>query len=161
MSTIISDIKEYSDKLKAKYKLADETLNEWQDHIKKELEKRIKSLKQKRKFSQVKQTLYDPEVLEYLQNFKKHFVITAIDKTSHNFAFICKKCYISKILSEIGSTGNDNSTYKTSTLSKEEIIYDNITTSKLYGVEAQKILKSYLLCIGCLKCIRTLLDSDA
>ena len=44
-------------------------------------------------------------VIDYLKEFHKKYVITLIDKTTNNFAIICKKFYISKLLEEVGSMG--------------------------------------------------------
>ena len=39
--------------------------------------------------------------MSYLEAFHKRFTVVAIDKTAYNFAFICKKCYISKLLADL------------------------------------------------------------
>ena len=39
--------------------------------------------------------------MSYLEAFHKCFTAVAIDKTAYNFAFICKKCYISKLLADL------------------------------------------------------------
>ena len=36
-------------------------------------------------------TLEDPDVLVYLQDLQKKFVIVTVDKALNNFAFICKR----------------------------------------------------------------------
>ena len=45
------------------------------------------------------------EVVSYLKELHEKYVITLIDKTTNNFAIICKKFYISKLLEEVGRMG--------------------------------------------------------
>ena len=61
-----------------------------------------RNTKKKIKPSFTKPILSDPDVLPYLGTLHLKCVIVPIDKGSNNFAFICKKFYISKILSEVG-----------------------------------------------------------
>ena len=58
-------------------------------------------LKTKIKPSFKKPLLPDPDVLAYLATLHGKYVIFPIDKASNNFAFVPKKFYISKILSEM------------------------------------------------------------
>ena len=59
--------------------------------------KKIKELKSKIKFSKVKQVLRDPEVIYYLQ---EQYVMCPIGKAANNIAFICKKYYVQVLLKE-------------------------------------------------------------
>ena len=56
-------------------------------------------------------TLNDPEVITYLDELKKDFVIVPIDKMSGNIALICKKFYTEKILIEVGLMEDKSKTY--------------------------------------------------
>ena len=87
------------------------------------------------KSNPVKPVLGDPEVIEYLQQLHRHFVIVPIDKAANNFSFICKKYYISKILHEVGLSGTPNPTYTLTTTSKTEIIDNNIRFCEKFGLK--------------------------
>ena len=63
---------------------------------------KIEQLKTKIKRSFVKPILSDPYILAYLGTLHPKYVIFPTEKASNDFAFICKKIYISKILSEVG-----------------------------------------------------------
>ena len=63
---------------------------------------KTQKLKTKIKPSLTKPILSDPDVLAYLETRHRKYVIFPIEKASNNFAFICKKFYISKTLSEVG-----------------------------------------------------------
>ena len=52
---------------------------------------KIKKLKSKINFSEVKQVLSDPEVISYLNVSQEQYVTYPIDKGGNNIAFIYKK----------------------------------------------------------------------
>ena len=56
---------------------------------------------QKNKPKQTKLALSDPDVKRHLEEVCEKFAIVTIDKASSNFAFICRKCYISKLLADV------------------------------------------------------------
>ena len=55
----------------------------------------MKELKDKFKFSTVRQLLMDPKVISYFKILQEQYVMCPIDKAANNIAFICKK-YISR-----------------------------------------------------------------
>ena len=68
-----------------------------------------------------------------MEELHRKFVIVTFDKESNNFAFICRKYYISnKLLAKVSSNENKNSTstYSQTQKSKEEIIKTNIKNCK-------------------------------
>ena len=65
------------------------------------VKKKIKELKDKFKFSKVKQVLKDPKVISYLKILQERYVICPIDKAANNIAFTCKK-YVQVLLKELG-----------------------------------------------------------
>ena len=73
--------------------------------------RKIDTLKHKIKPNVTKPALKDPEVIQYLEQLHRRFVIVPIDKASNNYAFICKSVYVSKLLDEVGINGNPNHTY--------------------------------------------------
>ena len=100
---------------------------DWKKTIIENVKLKINKLKSKNRSSYVTPILADAEVKTYLKKLHQKFVIVPIDKASNNFAFICKKFYVSKILSELGVDGKNTSnlTYKNVQLTKEEIIKNN------------------------------------
>ena len=64
------------------------------------VKKKIKELKNKFKFSRVKQVLRDPELVSYLNILQEQYVMRPIDKAANNIAFICKKYYVQVLLKE-------------------------------------------------------------
>ena len=65
--------------------------------------------------------------IEKLKTKIKPSYTKPIDKSSNNFAFICKKFFIPKILSEVGEYNiiQSNSTYSKVNFSKNDIIKNN------------------------------------
>ena len=64
--------------------------------------KKIKELKSKFKFSKFKQVLRDPVVISYLNILQEKYVMCPIDKAANNIAFICEKYYVQVLLKELG-----------------------------------------------------------
>ena len=104
----------------------------WKRAIITKTEDKIKLLKTKLTPKSTKPTLKDPDVISYLENLQRKFVIVTIDKASNNFAFICKKFYVSKLLSEVS---NNLPTYEPCSLSKESLIDKNKSICKKFGLE--------------------------
>ena len=71
--------------------------------------------------------LSDPDFLAYLATLHRKYVVVLIYKAGNNFAFICKKFYISKILYEVEEYYNIpfNSTYSKTNFSKDYIFKNN------------------------------------
>ena len=67
-------------------------------------------LRQKIKPKQTELVLSDPDVKKHLEGLHVQFVIVTIDKASNNFAFICSKYNISKLLADVSRNKNGNST---------------------------------------------------
>ena len=67
---------------------------QWISLFMEKVHKRIKELKNKFKFSKVKQVLKDPKVISYLNILQEQYVMCPIDKAANNIAFICKKYYV-------------------------------------------------------------------
>ena len=116
------------------HNLHEGSLNTWKTTIVDKVRSKISQLK--RRFqSQRKPVLQDPDVKQYLENLHNNFVIVTIDKAASNFAFICKKYYITRLLSEVGIPQGNNLTYKKLDKNKDEIIGDNIALCEKFGLE--------------------------
>ena len=110
---------------KAKYNV--NSIDQWKKMILEKINLKIEKLKAKIKPSFTKPVLSDPDVLAYLATLHWNYVIVLIDKASNNFVFICKKFYISKILSEVGEYNNiqTSTTYSKTNCSKDDTIENN------------------------------------
>ena len=75
------------------------------------INKIIKELKNKFKFSKVKQVLKNPKGISYLDILEEQQVMCPIDKTANNIAFICKK-YVQVPLKELGLLNTKPNTYQ-------------------------------------------------
>jgi len=133
-SSINAAISEFIEKLKTKHKLSDNALDNWKSYICEAVKKKIKYLRKNNFFYKTSKVLHNDDVKAYLHDFHQKFVIVPVDKASNNFSFICKKFYVSKILNEIGIMSEDNPTYKISSKTKEEIIFENVCFSKTFGL---------------------------
>ena len=80
----------------------------------------------------------DPEVLAYLETLQKRFVIVTIDKASKNFALICKKFYVSRLLKEISG----NNTYQPSDLDLNSILENSESLCKTFGLSLSDKMKT-------------------
>ena len=118
----------------SKNNLENGSLDIWKNTIINKVKDKINMLK--RRFpSQRKHVLQDPIVKQYLDNLQNNFVIVTIDKAANNFAFICKRYYITRLLSEVGVPNGNNPTYQQTNKDSEHIICDNIELCEKFGLE--------------------------
>ena len=75
-------------------------------------ERKTTILKEKIRLKQLKPILSDPDVKKHLEELHRQFFIVTIDKASNNFAVICRRYYISKLLVEVSQNTNKTSTSK-------------------------------------------------
>ena len=85
---------------------------QWISIVMEKINKKIEELKNKFKFSWVKQVLRDPEVVSYLNIFQEQYVMCPIDKAANNIAFTCKKYYVQVLLKELGLLSATLNTYQ-------------------------------------------------
>ena len=64
--------------------------SQWINLVREKVNKRIKELKNKFKFSKVRQVLKGPKVISYLNILQEQYAVCLIDKVANNIAFICK-----------------------------------------------------------------------
>ena len=74
--------------------------------------KRITELKNKFKFSKLKQVSKDSKATSYLNILLEQYVMCPIDKAASNIAFICKKYYVQVLLAELGLLNTISNTYQ-------------------------------------------------
>ena len=88
----------------------------------------------------------EPDVKKHLEELHQKFVIVTINKASNNFAFICRKYCISKLLAEVFPNKNKNSasTYSSTLKSKEKITKANIKYCKIFYLKVFKMIFNYV-----------------
>ena len=111
--------------LSEKYKIDAVKFTTWKNRIISLAKQKIAYLRTRTLPSATKPALNNPEVIAYLEQLHRRFVIVPIDKAANNFAFICKKYYVARILEEVGLNGSTSPTYNTVNISKAEIINKN------------------------------------
>ena len=76
--------------------------------------KKIKELKNKFKFSKVKQVLKDPKVISYLNILQEQYVLCPTDKAANNitYIYIYKEYYVQVLLKELSLLNTTLSTYR-------------------------------------------------
>ena len=119
------------------------SLNDWKKAIVDKVKQKISILKRKRYPSRRKEVLRDEADKQYLDQFHNKYVVVTIDKAANNFAFICKRYYVSRLLSEVGVPNGNNPTYNLINRDHEDIIRDNIELCEKFGLvttEADKCL---------------------
>lgn len=142
LKEITLSIEETVESLKSKTK-EPEKLKQWQEAVLLNTKNKIKNLKKKMKTQRTNPVLHDKEVMDYLHELQKRFAIVTIDKAANNFAFVCKKFYVSKLLAEIGVNTEGSNTYSQVDTPSEEIVENNIMFCKRFGLqltEEQKCL---------------------
>ena len=129
--------------LASKYKIELSSLDNWLSLIKQKVDNKVRKLKSTTVPQQTKPVLQDENVVRYLADFHKKYVLVPIDKASNNIAIICKQFYVMRLLKEVGALDNPDLTYQLSNASKMEIIHNNMELCKRYGLtlkEQQKTL---------------------
>ena len=75
-----------AEKLKTKYKLRGNYLNDWNDFVKQKISKRIKYFRKHSYFYKTSKILNKENVKTFLHNFTKQSFIVPIDKAANNFS---------------------------------------------------------------------------
>ena len=136
-NTVQSGLDTCVDKMVVGKEIPVEEMNSWKNEILKKVDEKIRTLKLRVPYKKCKQVLKRPDVVEYLKELHKSYVLVPIDKAGNNIAIICKRYYVEVILKEIGETGNGNSTYIKSSKLVEDVVEDNVMYSKRLGLEVE------------------------
>ena len=102
-NTVKNAIKTFIESQSVKVGLPVESFNEWKCRIFEKIDNNIRTLKNRYRYHRrIRSTLKDENVLSELEEIKKKYVITVVDKASKNYAFICKWYYMKVIYKELG-----------------------------------------------------------
>ena len=129
--------------LASKYKIQISSFDNWLTLIKRKVADKVRQLKSTVVPQQTKPVLQDENVIRYLADFHKRYVLVPIDKASNNIAIICKQFYVMRLLKEVGVLDNPDITYQLSNANKIDIINNNMELCERYGLklnEQQKML---------------------
>ena len=121
---------------------------QWISIVMEKVNKKIEELKNKFKFSRVKQVLRDPEVVSYLKLLQEQYVMCPIDKAANNIAFICKKYYVQVLLKELGLLSATSNTYQQLNDTLHNILQQqNNTLDSVFRLKSNDEKFNCLLCI--------------
>ena len=81
-------------------------------HTMEKVNKKIKELENKFKFSRIKQVLRNGDVVSYVKILQEQYVMCSTDKAANNIAFICKKNYVQVLLKKLGLLSATSDTYQ-------------------------------------------------
>ena len=116
-------------------KLPPGSLDEWRKEILKQVKEKISSLSRRRLTSYRKPLLQDPVIKEDLERLQNKYVVVPIDKAANNYAFICKRYYVMRLLAEVGILNGSSQTYRHIHEDYHQIIDDNINLCNKYGLQ--------------------------
>ena len=86
------------------------------------------------------ESIFDDKLVnDCLTTLQHKYVIVPADKAPNNVVFICKKYYIDCLLKELDISGSSkNTTYTPTSLSKQEIINNQISVLTSFGINIKK-----------------------
>ena len=138
---------------------------EWTNNVKVKIDEIMSHLTNKLYTNKHMDCLSSPDVKNALDNIHKDCAVVPTNKATGNIALICKLFYASVITRELGLNNNSSTdTYKNAGgLASNVIIDGNIRDLKINLVLTTFLLRiiDYLLCTGCLRCLKTLLKLDS
>ena len=109
---------------------------QWISIVMGKVNKKIKELRNKFKFSRVKQVLRDPELVSYLSILQEQYVMCPIDKAANNITFTCKKYYVQVLLKELGLLSATSNTYQQVNDTLHNILQQqNNTLDSVFGLK--------------------------
>ena len=84
--------------------------------------------------SKIKCIFKDEDVMKCLTSLQQKYVIVPADKASNNVVFVCKSYYINCLHRELE---NSNNTYTPTTLSKRQIIDNQLSVLSSFGINVK------------------------
>ena len=142
MNEVKNSVDNLIDSVTTKYKLSPRTFDDWKGKVFERVAARIRKLKSIGKPKLAEPILKDKDVWQYLKELHNNFVIVPIDKAANNIGIICKRFYVSRLLSEVGALGDPNSTYEIKDINPQELIHDYLLLSERYGLKLEEKQKT-------------------
>ena len=125
-SDIVSALDDLIERLKDKYNYSQHDFQSWKKKVIENLDLKVNKLKETVTVKRTSPVLSDVNALKHLDHLQQKYVITPIDKASNNFAFICKKFYLKKLLNEVDFLNGNSPTYTKNASSAEVCIEENV-----------------------------------
>jgi len=91
----------------------------WRNEVYKRIHEQIRKIRYKPRRTKY-QSINKPSIKAALRDLHEKFVITLVDKSTNNIAFICKIFYFKKLLEEVGIGPNTQISQTYQHISKEE-----------------------------------------
>ena len=127
-----ASVDNFVNKICKKYCMKNEQLKEWIDNVKRIFAKRVEFLLEAKPhlFKENVSILKDIDIINYIEQLHKDFVICSIDKAANNYVVICKKFYVLTLMKELGIDPisyvcQGNITYQLVDLSEDNIIQEH------------------------------------
>ena len=127
-----ASVDNFVSKICKKYCIKNEQLKEWIYNVKRIFAKRVEFLLEVKLhlFKKNVSILKDKDIINYIEQLHKDFVICSIDKAANNYVIICKKFYVLTLMKELGIDPisyvcQDNITYQLVDLSENNIVQEH------------------------------------
>ena len=127
-----ASVDNFVNKIYKKYYIKNELLKEWIYNVKRIFAKRVEFLLEAKPhlFKEHVSILKDKDIINYIEQLHKDFVICSIDKAANNYVIICKKFYVLTLKKELGIDPisyvcQGNITYQLVDLSEDNIVQEH------------------------------------
>ena len=99
-----TSVDNFVNKICKKYYIKNELLKEWIYNVQRIFAKRVEFLLEAKPhlFKEHVSILKDKDIINYIEQLHKDFVICSIDKAANNYVIICKKFYVLTLMKELG-----------------------------------------------------------
>ena len=135
VNIIMDACEEYARRWAKKEDVEVDTLSEWVMSIA-DLQKRRIARIQCSVNTRYESIFCDPEVAGKISRLHEYFVIVPADKASNNYTFVCKKCYVSILIEELGLNSlPGNPTYNLTDFSASEVMDNHKSVLTSFGLD--------------------------
>ena len=124
-----ASVDNFVNKICKKYCIKNEQLKEWIYNVKRIFAKRVEFLLEAKPhlFKENVSILKDKDIINYIEQLHKDFVICSIDIAANNYVIICKKFYVLTLMKELGIDPisyvcQGNIAYQLADLSEDNIV---------------------------------------
>ena len=132
LESLKESIDSFVSKITRKYKVRREIMTCWKEEMMSIFSNKVSFLERCKPhlFQKLDSILEKEDVKRYLNLIQKKYIICSIDKASNNYVFVCKKYYLTTLMSELGVDQNTlqcvgNNTYAPVVADEEQIVEDH------------------------------------
>lgn len=142
-SSLTIDINNFIRYKSRKYRLQNSSFEEWKNNIMRIINNKIKFFAEHKPylFNSKTSIIKEHNVKSCLDALKDKYIICSVDKASSNYVFICKKLYVTVLMTELGVDLETldclgNTTYHPVVRTEDDIITSHCDTlSREFGIE--------------------------